>query len=405
MKIIGILLMTIALNIMISADAADTANRALLIHNSLKDINACLGKLKLKPVRVWGGDAEEDENKFFNTPSSVAVDKNGLLYVCDTHNHCVKIFESFSGKYLRTIGQFGKGPTDLYMPGTIALSHGGDIWVCETFGYRIQLFSPEGKSKKITKARDIPDWIGVTSKDNLAIYYHERAIKTGKLIAVFDADGKVLMDIGLYHDKSKNFLDALRVAFAMDGNDNIYTSYVSIPLIRKYAPDGVLLLAITFEYPFETEPVEITPNDRGDEINIVRENEINSHAEINGKGNITIRQNERKGKPRVGAHVIGVDAQKRVYAVTVKRSPTEKEQMATYISGGIKGLNRSQVDYNIVDKIEIYRLLVFSPEGKIIAEAQIIGYCDSMYINGNRLFIVDSLLNQRVMEYEMSFEQ
>lgn len=400
-KIKGPALMAILLTLIVLLDAAD---RAVLVHNSLKDINACQGKLKLKPVRVWGGDKEEDENKFFKTPISVAMDKNNLLYICDMHNNCIKVFESVSGKYIRTLGKHGKGPGDLYGPSATAFSSGGDLWVGEWYGYRIQLFSPEGKSKKIIKSKDRPIWIGITSKDDMAIYYHDRAIKTGKLIAIFNTDGKELKDIGTYHDKSKNYMDSIKLAFAMDDNDNIYASYMSIPIIRKYSPDGILLLAIIFEYPFETEPVEITLNAESNEINIMRENEIFSQVQKNKRG-VTIQAIINKGKPRMGAHVIGTDSQKRIYAVTLKRYPSQKEMMATAITGGPNALNRDRVNYDIVENIDIYRLLVFSPEGKVLAEAQLKGYCDAMYINGNRLFIVDGYLNQRVLEYEMTFEQ
>ena len=402
MKQKGILLIAILFTLIISLAAAD---RAVLVKNSLTDINACQGKLKLKLIRVWGGDKEVDENKFFKTPRCVSLDKNGLLYICDMHSHCIKVFESISGNYVRTLGQFGKGPADLYAPETIALTTGGDIWVGENAGFRIQLFSPEGKSKKITKVKDMPEWIGVTSNNNLAIYFHDRAINTGKLIAIFNTDGKVLRDIGIYHDKSKNYIESIRLAFAIDNSDSIYSSYTSIPLIRKYSSDGVLLLAITFGYPFETEPVEIIPNEKGDEINIIRENNQESSVVQKNKRGIALQQMVRKSKPRVGAHVIGIDTQKRIYAVTVKRLPSEKERFAGAIYGGPNGLNRSRVNYDIVENIDIYRVLVFSPEGKVIAEAQIRGYCDSMYINGNRLFMVDGNINQRVLEYEMSFEQ
>ena len=380
------------------------ADRAVLVHNSLQDINACQGKLKLKPLRVWGGDKEGDENKFFNTPISVAVDKNNLLYICDMHNNCIKVFESVSGKYFRTFGRFGKGPMDIYAPISITLSPGGELWVAETLGFRIQLFSPEGKSKKIIKTNKMPMWIGNNSKDELAIYYYDRTINTGKIISIFNNEGKIIRDIGTYHDKSKSITDSEKLTFAIDNSDNIYASYTATPVIRKYSPDGVLLMAITFEYPFETEPVDITLNDRADEINIVKENGISSQIQKNKRG-VTIQEVMKKGKPRVGSYVMVADSQKQLYAMTLKRYPSEKEMFATAISGGFHQINRSRVDYNIVENIDIYRLLVFGPEGKVIAEAQLKGYCDAMYISGNRLFIVDGYLNQRVLEYEMSFEQ
>lgn len=42
------------------------ADRAVLVHNTLRDIEKCKGKLQLKFIRLWGGHEEEDENKFLN---------------------------------------------------------------------------------------------------------------------------------------------------------------------------------------------------------------------------------------------------------------------------------------------------------------------------------------------------
>jgi hypothetical protein len=40
------------------------ADRAVLVHNILQDIENCEGKLHLKLIRVWGGDEEKYLNKF-----------------------------------------------------------------------------------------------------------------------------------------------------------------------------------------------------------------------------------------------------------------------------------------------------------------------------------------------------
>jgi hypothetical protein len=107
------------------------ADRAVLVHNTTRDIENCKGKLQLKLIRIWGGHEEEDENKFFETPISVSVDDRQLVYICDCHIHCVKAFSN-TGKYVRTIGRKGQGPGDLYGPTYITLSPGGDLLVNET---------------------------------------------------------------------------------------------------------------------------------------------------------------------------------------------------------------------------------------------------------------------------------
>jgi len=63
------------------------------------------------------------------------------------------------------------------------------------------------------------------------------------------------------------------------------------------------------------------------------------------------------------------------------------------------------VDFDVVENIDVYRLLVFNPEGKVIAETPLTVICNGIYVHGNRIFIIDGSLNQRILEYEMSFEK
>jgi sugar lactone lactonase YvrE len=384
----------------------DEISRAVLVHNSIKDIEACKGKLKLELVRVWGGDKEEDENKFFNYPLSVAVDeKNALVYILDQMEHCIKVFKS-SGEYVRTIGQRGKGPGDIYSPFTVSLAPDGDIVVYELGGSRIQRFSAVGKSKKIIKMERQPlAWVyGVTSKNEIVFYNVDRTLKTKKLVSILDNDGKVIKEIGTYHDKSNDFLASEKLCITIDSDDNIYAANKGTPVIRKYCPDGKLLMAFTFKLPFKTEPVEISLNDRGDEIKIVREDEDQEQVQVTKKGNTTsVQRVKMRGMPRVGTSAIGVDWQQRIYIMTRRRLLTEKERRATSIGWGFDKIDRSRVDYDIVENIDANMVMVFSPEGKIVAEAALTTFCDGIHVSGNRIFIIDGTLNQRVLEYRMHF--
>ncbi len=387
----------------------NSANRAVLVHNSLEEIEACNGKLKLEPVRIWGGDEDEDENKFFKTPISVAVDKKaGLVYICDEHSHCVRVFKD-SGNYVRTISRRGRGPGDSYLPNSIAISLGGDLIVLEPTGFRIQRFSPEGKSKQIIKFnRDILRWVGVTSKNELVVYNPHQTIRTGKLLSIMDRKGKTIKEIGTYHDKSKNFLESEKLHYAIDENDNIYAANSRTPVIRKCSPKGTLSMAVTYDILYEIPPVDITLNSNGDEIKLIRADEnTDSVREKSGKRTMVIQRVRGKGKPKLGVcWAFGTDSQQRIYIVCRRRFLTEKEKKAACILWNSNKMIRKGVDYDIVDKInDINRLVVFSPEGKVIAEAKLKTFCDGIHISGDRLFVIDGYFYQRVLEYKMHFEK
>lgn len=381
------------------------AEQAVLVHNTLHDIDARRGKLKLNLVRVWGGDDEEDDNKFFKYPSDVAVGKNDRVYISDSIAHCVKVFKS-NGEYVRTIGRRGKGPGDLYGPHAIAISPAGDLLVYEMSGRRLQCFDPQGKSKKILKRNAILWWMAVTSKGEWAVYDKKRTFTTKKLVAFLNGKGKVVKEIGTLHGTYRSSRETETLRFAMDDGDNIYTANTRSPAIRKYSPSGALLTVITYEFPFETAPVKIMLNDNGDEIKRIEPGDSRKTSKVTRKGGgMIIQKIKRKGKPKIGAWRIATDSRRRVYAVMNKRLLTEKEMMAGRISGNSNVIDRSLVDYDIVENIDHLRLLVFSPEGKVIAEAQLTTVCDGMNISGNRIFIVDGGLNQRILEYRMKFAE
>ena len=383
----------------------ESSDRAVLVRNTLKEIANVKGKLHLELIRVWGGDIEEDENKFFNNPSSIAIDGNKWVYICDRHNHCIKVFD-YSGSYLRTIGRKGQGPGDLYGPKQIVITPESDLLVSEWGGLRFQWFSSEGKSKRILKYKSTVDWMSVTSRNSIAIYDSSRTFLHKKLIVIMEKDGKVLREFGKYHDKAKNYIAAEKLKFSIDKSDNIYAANMGTPVIRKYTPEGKLQLVITFETPFEI-PVEITLNSKGDEIDRKEEVYNNEGVKIiNNNNGISIQSDKGKKREKYGiCSALGTDSQNRIYVVTRRRILTEVEESGTYVSGNLSWLNRDKVNYDIVDNIDVNQLLVFDSIGKIIALAQMTTFCDDLYIHNDRIFVIDGFLNQRIMEYGVRFEK
>ncbi|MCP5053280.1 MAG: hypothetical protein GY940_39305, partial [bacterium] len=148
---------------------------------------------------------------------------------------------------------------------SIAFSPMGDLWVAEVAGRRIQCFNSSGRSKTIFKSKRYVEWIGITSRNEIATFGRLTTFYSRKLLDIRNNKGKLLRRIGIYHDKSKVSMTAESLIFAMDDDDNFYAANVRTPVIRKYSSEGRLLMAITFETPAKT-PSRITLNEAGDEI-------------------------------------------------------------------------------------------------------------------------------------------
>lgn len=383
------------------------ADRAVLVHNTLQDIDNCKGKLKLKLIRIWGGHEEEDENKFFQTPTSITIDHNQSIYICDLYDNCIKVFSN-TGKYIRTIGRKGQGPGDTYSPIYITFSPGGDLLVNEFGSRRIQWFNTQGKSKHILKQKkEIIEWISVVSENEIAAYAHLKTFRKRKLVSIMNNKGKVLREIGQYHDTAKNFMLSERLHFSSDKQGNIYAANTKIPVIRKYSPGGRMLTVITFATPFDI-PVEIVLNKQGDEIERKEETYNDDKVKVvrTEKG-VSIQYDKKNKKKRAygGCSAISIDSQNRIYIVTRRRYLTEKESMGTRLYGSLAMyIKRDLLDYSVVENIDVNRLMVFDSNGKIIGQCTMTTFCDGLYIYNNRIFVVDGYFNQRVLEYEMVFK-
>jgi DNA-binding beta-propeller fold protein YncE len=80
----------------------------------------------------------------FSRPTNVAVDADGNLYVSDTFNNRVEIFDA-DGNFLSTFGKAGDGPGYFARPKGIAIDHDGHVWVADTVQDRVQVFTREGR--------------------------------------------------------------------------------------------------------------------------------------------------------------------------------------------------------------------------------------------------------------------
>lgn len=79
----------------------------------------------------------------FSYPTNAAVDGDGNLFVTDTFNNRVEVFDA-EGKFIRTFGKAGDGPGYFARPKGIAVDSDGHVWVADAVQDRVQVFTPEG---------------------------------------------------------------------------------------------------------------------------------------------------------------------------------------------------------------------------------------------------------------------
>jgi sugar lactone lactonase YvrE len=82
----------------------------------------------------------------YNSPSAAELDCPTMkLYVVDTNNHRVLVFDTFSGNLVQTIGEYGSGDGQFSYPSDIAINAStGTFYITDTGNYRIQRFNSSG---------------------------------------------------------------------------------------------------------------------------------------------------------------------------------------------------------------------------------------------------------------------
>lgn len=127
--------------------AIDTENRFLYVVDTQQDQVIVYDADTLKLLRRIGTGGK---NHFLTTPGDfaapqgVAVDKDGNVYVTDTLNDRVEIFDA-DGNFISTFGKNGDGPGYFARPKGIAVDCDGHIWVADQMQDRLQVFNREGQ--------------------------------------------------------------------------------------------------------------------------------------------------------------------------------------------------------------------------------------------------------------------
>ena len=130
-----------------SMAAIDTQNRLLYVSDVELDqvlvYDADTLKLKRK-IGTTGHKHELTAPGDLAKPTGVAVDKDGNLYVADTLNDRIEVFDA-DGVFLRTWGKNGDGPGYFARPKGVAVDSDGHVWVADGMQDRIQVFTNEGQ--------------------------------------------------------------------------------------------------------------------------------------------------------------------------------------------------------------------------------------------------------------------
>ena len=191
-------------------------------------------------LTTWGSLGTGDGQ--FNLPTGVALDGAGNVYVADTFNHRIQMFDP-NGNFLLKWGTPGIGNGEFNLPNGIAVSATGTVYVSDAGNHRIQVFTASGGY--------IKQWGGFGSDDGKFDYPVGVALNSAGNVYIgdddnhrvqeFDASGNFLLKWGgSYGSGDVEFKTPRGVM--VDASDNVYVADGYNNRIAKFDGNGNYLL-------------------------------------------------------------------------------------------------------------------------------------------------------------------
>ncbi|MEP6995132.1 MAG: flippase activity-associated protein Agl23 [Acidobacteriota bacterium] len=192
-------------------------------------------------------------------PRGLATDGRGNVYVADTKNSRIAIFDG-NGAFVRTLGSKGAGEGQLNEPGGVAIGPDGAVYVADTWNHRVARFGPGGEP--------LPPWIepGRAFFGPRAVVFAGGSLyvaDTGnKRIVRFDGGGSVIGMWGSAGGDAGQFVEP--VGLASDGAGHIYVADTGNHRVQVFDAEGkfVRQFRVLGWKDFYTEPyLAIGPSD------------------------------------------------------------------------------------------------------------------------------------------------
>jgi len=204
------------------------------------------------------GKAGRGEEYIFSRVRSIAVDEKKRIYVLDTKEAHVKVFDK-NGDYVKTVGRKGQGPGEMSLPFSICITSQNEIMVQDLNNRRIMFYSLDGNFiKSLSTAKILIVGSNIDSKGNIIGIVSTRGPEKQTIeLKKFDSNLNYLYSLSSFSLPSGSstfnpFMSEL--CWAVSKEDSVVCGYPEKYEIKVFDPEGEVIKKVVKDY----KPIKIT---------------------------------------------------------------------------------------------------------------------------------------------------
>jgi len=198
------------------------------------------------------GKAKGRDEYMFSQIRSIAVDEKERIYVLDTKEAHVKVFDK-NGEYIKTVGRKGQGPGEMSLPFSICITSQNEIVVQDLNNRRIMFYSLDGSFiNSLSTAKIIIVGFNIDSRGNIIGIISIRGPDKQVIeLQKFNSDLSYLYSFGSFSlpSRSSTFNPFMpELCWAVSKEDNVICGYPANYEFKLFNPEGKVIRKVIKDY-------------------------------------------------------------------------------------------------------------------------------------------------------------
>ena len=198
-------------------------------------------KFDLQGTPIWKAGSNGAGDGQLSAPGGPAL-YNGHLYVADTNNRRIAVFDAANGAFVKNIGQGGTDANQLAAPVAVAFDSAGKMFVADSANKRIQVYDrDESPVRMIAGASGREDAFGTLGPGGVIVDAKDTvwaSDPSNHRLMQFDFNGKYFAQVAAPIDAPSK-LDG-PIGVALDRNGKIYVADPAARQVFIFNADATL---------------------------------------------------------------------------------------------------------------------------------------------------------------------